>query len=59
MWSSVFSCSSATVMVVSFALFIVCLFGRDFMSIYVMVFLIGFTTLAPRVGLPLTCEPSV
>ena len=41
------------------ALFIVCLSGCDLMSICVMEFGFGFTTPAPRMGLPLACEPSV
>ena len=40
-------------------LLIVCRSGYDLMSMCVMVFVIGFTTPAPNVGLPLTCEPSV
>jgi hypothetical protein len=59
MWSSVFSCLSATAMAASSALSIVCRFGCDLMYMYVMEFVLGFTTPAPSVGIPLTCEPSV
>jgi hypothetical protein len=59
MWSSVFSCLSGTAMATNSAMFIVCLSGCDFMSLCLMVFFIGFNTPAPRVELPLTCEPSV
>jgi hypothetical protein len=58
-WFSVFSCLSATAMAASFALLIVCRFGCDLMSMCVMEFVLGFTTPAPNVGFPLTCEPSV
>ncbi len=46
-------------MAASSALLIVCRSGCDLMSMCVMVFVLGFTTPAPSVGLPLTCEPSV
>ena len=59
MWSVVFSCLSATALTVSSALLIVCLSGCDLMSICVIEFVVGFTTPASSVGLPLTCEPSV
>ena len=59
MWSSMFSCLSVTAMAANSALFIMCLSGCDLMSICVMDFVLGFTTPAPRMGLPLTCEPSV
>ena len=59
MWSSVFSCLSATAMVANSALLIVCLSGCDLMSMCVMVFVLGFTTPAPSVGFPFTCEPFV
>jgi len=59
MWSSVFSCLIATAMAASFALLIVCRSGCDLMSMCVMGFDLGFTTPAPNVGFPLTCEPSV
>ena len=58
-WSYVFSCLSATVMAAISALFIVCLFDCDLISMCVMVFVLGLTTPAPRMDLPLTCEPSV
>ena len=41
------------------ALMIVCRSGCDLMSMCVMMFVLGFTTPAPIVGFPLTCEPSV
>ena len=59
MWSVVSSCLSATAIAASSALLIVCLTGCDLMSICVMEFVFGFTTPAPSVGLPLTCDPSV
>ncbi len=59
MWSSMFSCLSATAMAANSAMLIVCLFGCDLMSMCVMEFVLGFTTPAPSVGFPLTCEPSV
>ena len=46
-------------MAASSALLIVCRSGCDLMSMCVMVFVLGFTTPAPSVGFPLTCEPSV
>ena len=47
-------------MAASSALLIVCRFGCDLMmSMYVMVFVLGFTTPAPSVEFPLICEPSV
>jgi hypothetical protein len=58
-WSFVFSCLSATTMAANSALFIVCLSGCDLMSMCVMEFVLGFTTPAPSIGFPLTCEPSV
>ena len=54
-----FSCLSATVMAAISALLIVCHTGCDLMSMCVMGSVLGFTTLAPSVGLPLTCEPYV
>lgn len=57
--SYLFSLSRATVMAASLALLIVCLSGCDLISVCVMVFVRGLTTPAPRVGLPLICEPSV
>ncbi len=59
MWSSVFSCLSATAMAASTALFIVCRSGCDLMSMCVMEFVLGFTTPAPGLGVFLTCEPFV
>jgi hypothetical protein len=58
-WSYVFSCLSITAMAASYALLIMCRSGCDLMSICVMNFDLGFTTPAPNVGFPLTCEPSV
>jgi hypothetical protein len=56
---SLFFFFSATAMAASFALLIVCRSGCDLMSMCVMVFALEFTTPAPSVGFPLTCEPSV
>ena len=56
---SVFSCLSATAMAASSALLIVCRSDCDLISMCVMEFVLGFTTLAPNVGFPLTCDPSV
>ena len=56
---SVFSCVRATVMAASSARLIVCLSICDLMLICVMLCVRGFTTPAPSVLLPLTCEPSV
>ena len=58
-FSFVFSCFSATAMAASSALLIVCRSSYDLMSMWVRVFVLGFTTPAPSVGFPLTCEPSV
>ena len=58
-WSSVLSCLSATAMAASFALLSVCRSGCDLMSMCVIEFVLGFTTPAPSVGFPLTCDPSV
>ncbi len=49
----------ARVMAASSARFIVCLSGCDFISICVVVCVFGFIIDAPRVGLPVTTEPSV
>ena len=49
----------ARVMAASSARFIVCLSGCDFISICVVVCVFGLTTDAPKVGLPVTREPSV
>ena len=46
-------------MAASSALLIMCRSDCDLMSMCVVVFVLGFTTPAPSVGLPLTCEPSV
>ena len=43
----------------SSALFVVCLSGCDFISILVVILVVGSTMEAPRVGLPVICEPSV
>jgi hypothetical protein len=51
--------SRATVMVASSAPLIVCLSGCDLISIWVVVWVRGFTTDAPRVGFPVICDPSV
>ena len=51
--------SSASVMAASSARFMVCLFGWDFIYIYVVVWALGSTMDAPRVGLHVTREPSV
>ena len=58
-WSSVFSYLSATAMAANSAMLIVCISGCDLTSMYVMEFVLGFTTPAPSVGFSLTCEPSV
>ncbi len=49
----------AMVMAASSALLIVCLSGWDFISICVVVWVLGLTMDAPKVGLPVTREPSV
>ncbi len=49
----------ARVMAASSALLMVCLSGYDFTSICVVVCEIGLTMDAPRVGFPVTSEPSV
>ncbi len=57
-----FSCllvSSARVIAASSARFIVCLSDSDFIYICVLVLVFGFTMDAPRVGLPVTRDPSV
>ncbi len=59
MWFSGFSCLSATAMAASSVLLIVCRSGCDLMFMCLTVFVFGFTTPAPSVGFPLTCEPSV
>jgi hypothetical protein len=37
----------------------VCLSGCDLMFMCVMEFVLRFTTPAPSIGFPLTCDPSV
>ena len=49
----------ARVMAASSARLIVCLSGCDFISICVVVCVFGFTMDAPKMGLPVTREPSV
>ena len=51
--------SSDSVMAASSARFMVCLSGWDFISICVVFWTLGSTMDAPRVGLPVTREPSV
>ena len=46
-------------MAVSSARFMVCLSSCDFISICVVVWVLGLTMDAPRMGLPVTREPSV
>jgi hypothetical protein len=55
----VFSCLRATVMAASFDRLIVCRTDCDLMSMCVVMCGRGFTTPAPSVLLPLTCDPSV
>ena len=43
----------------SSALFIVCLSGCDFISMWVVVLVVGPAMEAPSVGLTVICEPSV
>ncbi len=50
---------SAKVMAASSARLIVCLSGCDFISMCVVVCVLGLTMDAPKVGLPVTREPSV
>ena len=57
-WSYLLA-SSAMVMAASSARFMVCLSGCDFISICVVVWVLGLTMDAPRMGLPVTREPSV
>ena len=57
-----FSCllaSSARVMAPSSARFMACLLGCDFISMCVVVRVLGLTMDAPSVGLPVTSDPSV
>ncbi len=51
--------SSTNVMAASSARFLVCLSGCDFLSICVVVCVLGLTMDAHRMGLPVTREPSV
>ena len=57
-WSFLLA-SSASVMAASFALFMVCLSGCDFISICVVVWVLGLTMDALMMGLPVTREPCV
>ena len=57
-WSFLLA-SSASVMAASSARFMLCLSGRDFISICVVVWVLGLTMDAPRVWLPVTREPFV
>ena len=57
-WSFLWALS-AKVMAASSARLIVCLSGCDFISICVVVRVLGLTMDAPKVGLPVTREPSV
>ena len=51
--------SSAMVMAASSARFMVCVSGCYFISIWVVVLVFGLTMDAPRMGLPVTRDPSV
>ena len=57
-WSCLLA-SRARVIAASPARFIVCLSGCDFISICVVVLVLGLTMDAPRMGFPVTREPSV
>ena len=57
-WSFLLA-SSARVIAASSARFMVCLSGCDFISICVVVWVLGLTIDASRVGLPVTRDPSV
>ncbi len=57
-WSCLLA-SSARVMAASSAQFMVCLSGCYFISICVVVWVLGLTMDAPKMGLPVTREPSV
>ena len=57
-WSFLLA-SSASSMAASSAQFMVCLSGGDFISICVLVWVLGLTMDAPRVGMPVTREPSM
>ncbi len=58
MWSFLLA-SSTNAMAASSAWIMICLSGCDFISICVVVWVQGLTMDAPRVGLPVTREPSV
>ena len=51
--------SSARVMAESFALLIVCLSSWDFISMWKVIPVVGFTIDAHNVGFPVYCDPSV
>jgi hypothetical protein len=57
-WSCLLA-SSAMVMAARSARFMVCLSGCDFISICVVVWVLGLTMDAPRMGLSVTRDPSV
>jgi hypothetical protein len=57
-WSCLLA-SSARVIAASSARFMVCLSGCDFIYICVVIWVLGLTMDAPRVGFPVTREPSV
>ena len=56
-WSFLLA-SSASLMVASSPRFMVCLSGCDFISICVVVWVLGLPMDAPKVGLHVTREPS-
>jgi len=47
------------VIAASSALFLVCFSGCDFICMWGVVLVVGSTMEAPRMGLPVICEPSV
>ena len=51
--------SSARVMAESSALLIVCRSSWDFISMWKVIPVVGFTIDAPSVGFPVFCDPSV
>ena len=57
-WLFLLACR-ASVMAACSARLIVCLSGCDFISICVVVYVFGLTMDAPKMGLPVTREPSV
>ena len=57
-WSSLLTYSALMIAAIS-ARLIVCLSGWDFISICVVVRVIGFSMDAPSVGMPVTRDPSV